>query len=80
MMEVGFDIKDYQASADRYLAWLKRERERLAVVSRDTRAQRLAESAQEMFDFLEYVLECAALPEDMEARASEIVARIKGDL
>ena len=74
------DIRDYQGSADRYVKWLKRERERLAVVSRVTRAQRLAEGAQEMFDFLEYVLECAALPEDMEARASEIVARIKGDL
>lgn len=80
MMEVGFDIKDYQASADRYLAWLKRERERLAVVSRDTRAQRLAEHAQAMLDVLEYMLECSCLPEDIEEKVRDVIAPLDGDL
>lgn len=79
MMEVGFDIQDYEASARRYLEGVKRERERLVTVSRDTYSQRLADAAPDMLETLRYLLESGELGPEAESVVRNTLAPFMED-
>ena len=79
MMDVGFEIQDYEASAKRYLERVRQERELLAKVSRDTYSQRLADAAPDMLETLRYLLESGELGPEAESVVRNTLAPFMED-